>query len=189
MTSEDSTELEFARIAASQTTVAMSTERQMRPTCTLTQARITFYWCDHLVHGVRLRKSLYAGRLNIGEVRQDSATGKYGPFRALLFARTDNNEVGWYNTEAEASKALVDAAIVAFTERPGAPSEPPRTSWRSQSVIGEKCRICQKPAAAKVGEEIMSDDPNPHRHNMTAYLCEFHFIQVMGPAAIGILAR
>jgi hypothetical protein len=32
--------------------------------------------------------------------------------------------------------------------------------------------MCGKaPAVVKVGEEIAHDDPNPHRHNATAYLC------------------
>lgn len=34
--------------------------------------------------------------------------------------------------------------------------------------------MCGDPAVAKVGEEIMHDDPNHNRHNFTAYLCEPH---------------
>lgn len=37
--------------------------------------------------------------------------------------------------------------------------------WQSSSCKGEKCRLCGEPAAAKVGEEIMWDDPAPNRHS------------------------
>jgi len=39
-------------------------------------------------------------------------------------------------------------------------------------------------ATHKVGEEIPHDDPNPHRHNLTAYVCCLHFQQIMGPAVL-----
>ena len=52
----------------------------------------------------------------------------------------------------------------------------------SASCRGEKCSICKSPATHKVGEEIMSDDPNPIRHNLTAYVCCEHFRLIMGPA-------
>lgn len=42
---------------------------------------------------------------------------------------------------------------------------------RSASCEGETCTLCGKPAAMKVGEEIMHDDPLPNRHNYTAYVC------------------
>lgn len=51
----------------------------------------------------------------------------------------------------------------------------------SASCRGEKCHICGVPAAHKVGEEIASDDPNPSRHNFTAYVCCEHFRTIMGP--------
>lgn len=35
---------------------------------------------------------------------------------------------------------------------------------------GEKCP-CGQPAAHKVSEEIFDDDPNYHRHPLTAYIC------------------
>lgn len=47
--------------------------------------------------------------------------------------------------------------------------------FSSKTLIGETCAICGNPAFAKVGEEIPSDDPNQHRHNLTAYVCEGHF--------------
>lgn len=53
----------------------------------------------------------------------------------------------------------------------------------SGSCKGEKCRICGIPATHKVGEEIQHDDPNPERHNLTAYLCCTHYRLVVGPAA------
>jgi DNA-directed RNA polymerase subunit RPC12/RpoP len=43
--------------------------------------------------------------------------------------------------------------------------------WRSASCGGETCALCGAPAALKVGEEIMHDDPHPDRHNFTAYVC------------------
>lgn len=57
----------------------------------------------------------------------------------------------------------------------------PLAPWRSACCEGETCSMCGEPAAAKVGEEIFSDDPNPHRHNLTAYVCAEHFAQIMGP--------
>lgn len=35
-------------------------------------------------------------------------------------------------------------------------------------------------ATHKIGEEIMWDDPQPDRHNYTAYVCCHHFRMVMG---------
>jgi hypothetical protein len=40
--------------------------------------------------------------------------------------------------------------------------------------------MCGTQAFHKVGEEILPDDPMPHRHNLTAYVCEGHFRQIMG---------
>jgi hypothetical protein len=53
----------------------------------------------------------------------------------------------------------------------------------SASCEGERCTACGAPASHKVGEEIQWDDPQPNRHNLTAYLCCFHFAKVFGPAA------
>lgn len=53
----------------------------------------------------------------------------------------------------------------------------------SASCRGEHCTMCPYPATHKIGEEIFSDDPNPIRHNLTAYVCCFHFGQIMGPLA------
>jgi hypothetical protein len=61
----------------------------------------------------------------------------------------------------------------------------------SKACIGEKC-WCGEPAAKKVGEEILFDDPNPARHNLTAYVCAAHYAQMMGPLGaqqVGIAAR
>jgi hypothetical protein len=57
------------------------------------------------------------------------------------------------------------------------------TLFRSASCVGELCRICSAPAAAKVGEEIMHDDPIPNRHNLTAYVCRDHFVMIFGRAS------
>ena len=53
----------------------------------------------------------------------------------------------------------------------------------SKSCEGELCRICKHPATHKVGEEIQWDDPNPERHNLTAYVCCMCFLSIMGSAA------
>jgi hypothetical protein len=46
---------------------------------------------------------------------------------------------------------------------------------------GELC-WCGKPAVRKVGEEFAYDEPNPERHNLTRYICAYHFAELMGPA-------
>jgi hypothetical protein len=50
----------------------------------------------------------------------------------------------------------------------------------SATCEGETC-WCGKPAIRKVGEEIPIDDPMPHRHNLTVYICAEHYSQLMGP--------
>lgn len=61
----------------------------------------------------------------------------------------------------------------------------------SKSCEGEKCSFlidtrpspmkkCGQPAKHKVGEEILHDDPNPNRHNMTAYVCCDCYMRIMG---------
>jgi len=50
----------------------------------------------------------------------------------------------------------------------------------SMCCVGEKC-WCGAPASKKVGEEILPDDPEPHRHNLTSYVCAYHYAQLMGP--------
>lgn len=53
----------------------------------------------------------------------------------------------------------------------------------SSACKGEFCRVCKKPATHKLGEEIQFDDPQPARHNLTAYVCCLHFGIIVGPAA------
>lgn len=69
----------------------------------------------------------------------------------------------------------------------GAPVEMPTKSphFVSASCQGRKCDICGLPSAHKVGEEIPHDDPFPNRHNLTAYVCCAHFIEIMGPSMTG----
>ena len=55
----------------------------------------------------------------------------------------------------------------------------------SASCGGEKCSMCDEPATHKVGEEIQWDDPNPIRHEFTAYVCCMHFIDIMGRPGCG----
>jgi hypothetical protein len=40
-----------------------------------------------------------------------------------------------------------------------------------------------EPAEHKVEETIFYDDPLPHRHPLTSYVCHAHFVWLMGPAA------
>lgn len=42
--------------------------------------------------------------------------------------------------------------------------------------------MCGAPATHKVGEEMFADDPQPIRHNLTAYVCCQHFTAMMGLA-------
>lgn len=49
----------------------------------------------------------------------------------------------------------------------------------SAACRGEHCTQCDRAATHKVGEEILHDDPNPIRHNLTAYVCCDHFYAVM----------
>lgn len=61
--------------------------------------------------------------------------------------------------------------------------------WRSKCCEGEACSMCNAPAVAKVGEEMFDDDPNPIRHNLTAYVCAKHFTDIMGPAGLRLVTR
>lgn len=71
------------------------------------------------------------------------------------------------------------------------PSDPKPMHFVSASCQGETCNLrvtepprrCGKPATHKVGEEILHDDPNQIRHNLTAYVCCSHFARIVGPAA------
>lgn len=51
----------------------------------------------------------------------------------------------------------------------------------SHTVKGERCTMCNQPAAKKVEEVIFDDDPVPVRHPWTSYLCLLCFGRVMGP--------
>ena len=50
----------------------------------------------------------------------------------------------------------------------------------SKSCGGEKCKLCQSAATHKIGEEILSDDPQKIRHNLTAYVCCNCFQHIFG---------
>ena len=53
---------------------------------------------------------------------------------------------------------------------------------------GERCR-CGNAAEHKVEEVIFYDDPMPHRHPLTSYICHQHFVELMGPAAHALTQR
>lgn len=48
----------------------------------------------------------------------------------------------------------------------------------SKCCKGERC-WCWEPAEHKVEETIFPDDPHQHRHPFTAYLCHYHFCEIM----------
>ena len=50
----------------------------------------------------------------------------------------------------------------------------------SGCCIGEKCSVCGKDATNKLAEVIFDDDPNPIRHELTAYVCKEHFRMIVG---------
>ena len=56
----------------------------------------------------------------------------------------------------------------------------------SGSCKGEYCRMCAEPEPAthKVGEEILSDDPNKIRHGFSAYVCCDCFGLIFGQLAV-----
>ena len=56
--------------------------------------------------------------------------------------------------------------------------EPLKDKFVSACCQGELC-ICGEPAEHKVSEEIFHDDPNPIRHPLTAYLCDYCFHSIM----------
>lgn len=53
----------------------------------------------------------------------------------------------------------------------------------SKFCEGEEC-WCGAPAEHKVEEVVFEDDPLPHRHPYTSYVCHRHFQWIMGPAVI-----
>jgi hypothetical protein len=62
-----------------------------------------------------------------------------------------------------------------------APAPEGEVVFVSETCEGEIC-WCGKPAVRKVGEEFAYDEPNPERHNLTRYICAYHFAELMGPA-------
>lgn len=50
----------------------------------------------------------------------------------------------------------------------------------SGCCIGEKCSVCGRDATNKLAEVIFDDDPNPIRHELTAYVCKEHFRMIVG---------
>lgn len=56
----------------------------------------------------------------------------------------------------------------------------------SPTCTGEKCKMCGNPATHKIGEEVPMDDPRTWTpfHNMTSYICCFHFNQCIGGRCI-----
>lgn len=79
---------------------------------------------------------------------------------------------------ARAIQATIFAVRVAIPR-----NRSPPMPFVSKCCEGERCICCGRPAEHKVNENIFFDDPYPARHELTAYLCHYHFRQIMGPAA------
>lgn len=68
--------------------------------------------------------------------------------------------------------------------------------WVSGTCDGETCHVrgavddrrCGANATHKLGEEIPYDHPMPERHNLTSYVCCFHFKKILGPKACELSA-
>jgi hypothetical protein len=59
-------------------------------------------------------------------------------------------------------------------------SERTEMHFVSAACKGERCTMCVDDATHKVGEEILFDDPNVGTgHNLTAYVCCYHFGMLM----------
>ena len=91
-----------------------------------------------------------------------------------------------YTKETPEGHIAYEAIQRARTYARRALAAPPSTAatpehWVSASCGGEVCG-CGAPATHKMGEEIMHDDPNPYRHNLTAYVCCACFRRVVGDA-------
>lgn len=87
-------------------------------------------------------------------------------------ARRAVRDLGHFNGTEQLAAAL--SAVRALGDALAAKPEV------SAACVGEKC-YCGAPAAKKVGEEILFDDPNPDRHNLTSYICARHYAELMGP--------
>ena len=54
---------------------------------------------------------------------------------------------------------------------------------REEVSKGIRLDVCRCTGYKKVEEAILFDDPNPHRHPLTRYVCHAHFRKIMGPEA------
>lgn len=112
------------------------------------------------------------------------------------------SEVAWLTRELESlpdSATITKASMQARLAEVGRQLELERSRkattvegrFVSGSCLGEICSICLKhlgirvTATCKVGEEVAFDDPNPHRHNLTAYLCSMHFDEIFSTPTEG----
>jgi hypothetical protein len=115
-----------------------------------------------------------------GDLRLQAGTWtegwKAGRDAAQLIAQDTANE-------AEGAEYYIAVKIAQDIHALTPPAEPAaQKDFVSLSCGGETCSLCGKPATKKVGEEILSDDPHPARHNMTAYVCAEHFQMIFSPA-------
>ena len=61
---------------------------------------------------------------------------------------------------------------------------PTPSHFVSASCQGEHCAVCHQPATHKLEEAIQHDDPNPIRHELTAYVCCRHFRMIVGGSCL-----
>jgi len=59
----------------------------------------------------------------------------------------------------------------------------PTACYSERCTFQGSYMLCGKQAMHKAGEEILDDDPNPIRHNLTAYVCCEHFAAMFGPTS------
>jgi len=109
--------------------------------------------------------------LLLAAVRAQAEAAKLREALSLLVAQCEGIEVELPDEMARARAALAAPPSTAATPE----------HWVSASCGGEVCG-CGAPATHKLGEEIMHDDPNPYRHNLTAYVCCACFRHVVGDA-------
>ncbi len=78
-----------------------------------------------------------------------------------------------------------------MTSEPSEPWVPPVLTepWVCPYLEGARCSVCRKRATHKIGEEKCHDDPFPHRHNFTNYVCCEHFRMVLGEATVDYCRR
>ena len=123
---------------------------------------------------------------------KDNASGAHAGFTAVRATPDGDVAVAGLNfwcSQAEAARGLLASVGFDNDQLPEVLGDMSGAAgFVNASCQGELCTMCGAPAVAKVGEEIAHDDPMPHRHNLTAYVCEQHFNQIMRRGSAGTAA-